>query len=253
MSWCSTLEPVRRFQVARWTAAHPPAQDDAFPPGTRLPAGEARSAQAAFRLDGGPRGRGCCRTGLAVGFVPRRPSRPRQARHREDPDPPPCLCRGRTGACGPSQPTARPCGVPVAVFSATGRRRVITQPSVPDAIGPRTWRRPWLRGRLRFARRRSRAPMFPLDSRRRCARYSTLILAGDQGGLRLAARGRAGRRSSGGLASWPAVRRRARPKRKSLSPARGPPPRRWRDRGARHALSLSASFLQLVILGNVPN
>ena len=34
--------------------------------------------------------------------------------------------------------------------------------------------------------------MFPLDSRRRCARYSTLTLAGDQGGLRLAARGRAG-------------------------------------------------------------
>ena len=32
----------------------------------------------------------------------------------------------------------------VAVFSATGHRHVITQPSVPDAIGPRTWRRPWL-------------------------------------------------------------------------------------------------------------
>jgi hypothetical protein len=123
-------------------------------------------------------------------------------------------------ASGPPQPTARPCGIPVAVFSATGHRRVLTQPSVPDAIGPRTWRRPWLRGRLRSARRRSRAPMFPLDSRRRCARYSALIRTGDSrspaaGGQRS---GWASRHRSDGPVAWPAVRRRARPKRKFLSP-----------------------------------
>jgi hypothetical protein len=103
----------------------------------------------------------------------------------------PACADGRQGVV--AHPSPQPAeGVPVAALSAMGRRCVITQPSVPDPIGPRTWRRPWLRGRLRSARRRSRAPMFPLDSRRRCARYSTLTLAGDQGGLRLAARGRAG-------------------------------------------------------------
>jgi len=32
-----------------------------------------------------------------------------------------------------------------------------------------------------------------------------------------------------------------------------PTARRWRGRGARHALPHSASFLQMVILGSVPN
>jgi len=98
----------------------------------------------------------------------------------------------RISGSGPPQPTARP--------SRGTRCRPLGNESSPrnhTAFSARRDRspdlaRPWLRCRLGSARRRSRAPMFALDSRRRCARYSTLTLAGDQGGLRLAARGRAG-------------------------------------------------------------
>lgn len=48
--------------------------------------------------------------------------------------------------------------------------------------------------------------MFPLDSRRRCARYSTLTLAGTQGGLRLAAIGRAGPAGAAPAGSLPGRR-----------------------------------------------
>ena len=56
--------------------------------------------------------------------------------------------------------------------------------------------------------------MFPIDSRLRCARYSTLTLAGDQGGLRVAARGRVGPTGAGPAGSLPG------------RPAEGAPPRK---------------------------
>jgi len=93
----------------------------------------------------------------------------------------------------------------------------ITQPSVPDASGPRTWRRPRFRGRLGSARRRSRAPMFALDSRRRCARYSTPTWGRDPGPrLALPRGGRAGSQRVRGV---PCVRTGAcHPENKFLSP-----------------------------------
>jgi hypothetical protein len=43
-----------RPEPARPGAIHPPPEFDALPPGARLSAGEARSAQSGLRFDGGP-------------------------------------------------------------------------------------------------------------------------------------------------------------------------------------------------------
>jgi hypothetical protein len=95
----------------------------------------------------------------------------------------------RISGSGPAQPTARP--------SRGTRCRLLGNGSSP-------------RNHTAFSARRDRSPDLALPLAAGSAEVRPAA-----GGQRS---GRAGRRISGGLASWPAVRRRARPKRKFLSP-----------------------------------